>query len=755
VTLGRIRATSRWWMRATAVIAMLCLSLALAPLASASSSSARVRALQAFHYHRALLAHSRDRPRFTRFSYGRHQRHAKSPRARAAVVGGTEVSIQQVPWQVTVFGEFEFNGKKYAVLCGGAILDASHIVTAGHCAFNPATKEPNPAANFVVLAGVSQLSEKEILEGPTREARLVTGVRIHPYFNYKAGPGTADDVSVLTLEVPLKPTLAVKPIGLPSATLPPAEGAALRLSGYGVENSNTKELNGKLYALDTTLISPQRCGGEANALFLCATTGGGTACNGDSGGPVTNGPSPTLVGVIDFGEVLEGHLCFAGAVDGFVNLAAPEVHAFIEGNEAPPLAPRGGGSAAISGTALAGNALTCEAGSWSNGPTFAYAFIDSASGGVLQEGSSSYALTSADVGRRIYCRVQASNAGGTGIARTGTTGPVKLTLSKPTVSSVAPNKGPGAGGTTVTITGSGFEKGATTVTIGYEATSVKLISPTELTAQTPSHPAGESEVVVSNSNGASSGGPQFTYFVPTVSSVNPSSGPTAGGTTVTIKGSGFEKGATTVNIGSAATNVEVISPTELSATTSPNTAGPYEVVVSDNIGTSGGGPSFTYIAPPPSNESSGGKTETGGAQGGTGSGTPSGGVLGSTAASVSPGQIESLLRQLLSHTAKIAALLKSGLALTVSAPEAGVAVINWYQVPPGAKLARAKAKPVLVASGQASFSAAGTARLKLKLTAAGRRLLKSAKSFKLTAKGIFTPTGQAPVSVRKSLTLKR
>jgi hypothetical protein len=135
----------------------------------------------------------------------------------------------------------------------------------------------------------------------------------------------------------------------------------------------------------------------------------------------------------------------------------------------------------------------------------------------------------------------------------------------------------------------------------------------------------------------------------------------------------------------------------------------------------------------------------------------SGGVLGSSAASVGTVQIEALLKRELTPTgkaAKIAALLKAGgLTIVFKALEAGTAVINWYQVPPGAKLARAK--PVLVASGKATFEAAGTLKIKMKLTSAGKRLLGRVRSLKLTAKGIFTPSGEPPVSATKVFVLKR
>ena len=52
---------------------------------------------------------------------------------------------------------------------------------------------------------------------------------------------------------------------------------------------------------------------------------------------------------------------------------------------------------------------------------------------------------------------------------------------------VSPNSGPGAGGTSVTITGTNFT-GATAVTFGgTAATSVTVVSATSITATSPAH----------------------------------------------------------------------------------------------------------------------------------------------------------------------------------------------------------------------------------------------------------------------------
>ena len=88
--------------------------------------------------------------------------------------------------------------------------------------------------------------------------------------------------------------------------------------------------------------------------------------------------------------------------------------------------------------------------------------------------------------------------------------------------------------------------------------------------------------------------------IPAVTRVNPPSGPTAGGTSVTITGNNFT-GATAVKFGSsAATNVKVVNSGQITATSPPGT-GTVDVTVSTPNGTSppSAADLFSYIAPPP------------------------------------------------------------------------------------------------------------------------------------------------------------
>jgi hypothetical protein len=181
---------------------------------------------------------------------------------------------------------------------------------------------------------------------------------------------------------------------------------------------------------------------------------------------------------------------------------------------------------------------------------------------------------------------------------TSSGGPSFAYEAPPAVAGVTPAEGPSGGGTPVVVKGSGFVPGST-VTIGAATLSVHVVSSTEITATTAAGTPGADEVVVSNVNGTSSGAPSFTYLPPpSVASVSPTEGSTAGGTAVVIKGSGFVPGAT-VQIGSEAKSVHVVSPSEITAVTSATPAGAREVVVTDADGTSSGGPSFTYVVPPP------------------------------------------------------------------------------------------------------------------------------------------------------------
>ncbi len=173
----------------------------------------------------------------------------------------------------------------------------------------------------------------------------------------------------------------------------------------------------------------------------------------------------------------------------------------------------------------------------------------------------------------------------------------------PVVTSVAPPVGTPAGGTTVTVGGVNFT-GATAVHFGANAgTGLVVNSDTSITIVSPAGSPGTVDVTVTTPSGTSTTGSadHFTYeAAPTVTAVAPTSGSTAGGTPVTLTGTGFT-GATAVHFGAnAGTGLVVNSSTSLSVNSPAGSAGVVDVTVTTPVGTSATSSAdhFTYVAPP-------------------------------------------------------------------------------------------------------------------------------------------------------------
>ncbi|MBF4605921.1 choice-of-anchor G family protein [Curtobacterium sp. VKM Ac-1393] len=173
-------------------------------------------------------------------------------------------------------------------------------------------------------------------------------------------------------------------------------------------------------------------------------------------------------------------------------------------------------------------------------------------------------------------------------------GPNAGPLAVPTATSLDPDNGPVAGGTTVTVTGTGFTADATVSVDGSDPIEADSVSDdgTELTFTTPAHAAGTVDVTVTTPAGTSD--PlDYTYnpapaAVPTLTTLDPDNGPVSGGTLVTVTGTGFTDDATVSVDGSDPIDPESVSDdgTELTFTTPAHVAGPVDVTVTTDVGTS-------------------------------------------------------------------------------------------------------------------------------------------------------------------------
>ena len=165
------------------------------------------------------------------------------------------------------------------------------------------------------------------------------------------------------------------------------------------------------------------------------------------------------------------------------------------------------------------------------------------------------------------------------------------------MSAVSPSGGPTAGGTSVTITGTGFT-GATAVDFGSSnpGTSIDVLSPTRLTVTSPSG-SGTVNVSVTTPNGTGTKDSAFTYaLAPTITSVSPSEGPTSGGTVVTIDGTNLAS-PSVVAFGGNAGTVTASSASSITVTTPPSSsAGLADVLVTTFGGSVTDTDAFTYTS---------------------------------------------------------------------------------------------------------------------------------------------------------------
>ena len=193
----------------------------------------------------------------------------------------------------------------------------------------------------------------------------------------------------------------------------------------------------------------------------------------------------------------------------------------------------------------------------------------------------------------------------------GTSSPVIFTILPPTpvLISVSPVTGVVGTSVGVTLTGANFVSGSTAVSVtgGVTVSNVVVASATQLTATfaiSSSATLGAASVTVTTAGGTSS--PViFTILppAPVLTSVSPNKGVVGTSVGVTLIGSNFVSGSTTVNVtgGVTVSNVVVVSSTQLTATftiSSGATLGAANVTVATAGGTSSP-VIFTILPPPP------------------------------------------------------------------------------------------------------------------------------------------------------------
>ncbi len=274
--------------------------------------------------------------------------------------------------------------------------------------------------------------------------------------------------------------------------------------------------------------------------------------------PAARGPGPVDVHV-------SNDLGFGTLEDGFNYVAAPVIESVL-----PPVGPIAGGTAIeLRGSGFEAP-LTVRIGETqlAEMEILSSSRIRGITSAVSAEGPRDVVVTTAE---------------GTGALAGGFTYLANLDPDAPlALLAVSPGTGRQSGREQVSLVARGLGSlGSTSVTFGGRTASVRAVDPSQFLVVVDT-PSGSGTVdVVLNSNGRTSTLPNGFRYVDsvTVDSVEPDRGPLAGGTPITVRGSGFKAGLD-LRLGAlAASSVRIIDDTRIEAVTPPGAAGLVDVVV--------------------------------------------------------------------------------------------------------------------------------------------------------------------------------
>ncbi|XP_015609256.1 transmembrane protease serine 9 [Cephus cinctus] len=205
--------------------------------------------------------------------------------SKPRIVGGTAISIQKVPYQVSL----RHRGNH---ICGGVILSASWVLTAAHCV-------NQSIHNMEVRAG----SSKSNCGGSLHK---VDKIYVHEDYHVDDSHISVNDIALLLISDKFKFDETRRPIKIFSKNEKAKEGARGRTSGWGRTSFNGS-ISTMLQIVTVPIISKVNCSriyeqiGKLPPGQICAgfKTGGGDSCSGDSGGPLAIGGR--LAGIVSWG----------------------------------------------------------------------------------------------------------------------------------------------------------------------------------------------------------------------------------------------------------------------------------------------------------------------------------------------------------------------------------------------------------------------------------------------------------------------
>merc|ERR1712115_242744 len=196
-------------------------------------------------------------------------------RGGGRIVGGTEAYAGEFPHQIALLR----GGVGGSLMCGGSLIAADKVVTAGHCC------DGQSASRLGVRVGNHHLYSDD----PDQKDIAVAKVNLHPDYDSWT---ISNDICILDLEEAADfSSSVIDSISLPYDGEEYSSGTMCTVSGWGTTSSGGS-LASTLMKVSVPVVSDDDCRdsyGQSDIAdsMICAglEEGGKDSCQGDSGGP--------------------------------------------------------------------------------------------------------------------------------------------------------------------------------------------------------------------------------------------------------------------------------------------------------------------------------------------------------------------------------------------------------------------------------------------------------------------------------------